>query len=839
MADPVSYSKPLSPLKELHNSKPITRTNKSLSFTNHTLCKSLFFVLFLFLIPLLPSQAPEFIGQSTIFTKFRDLAPLLFIGLAVCYGLFSSRNVEDFDSESPPNYPDDPESSYVSRIFQVPSISYDGSENLSGYDEKNMYQNLNSQNYSGESMINGTNGHELNKTGSQYCRDDESMVNGTNGHELNKTGSQYCRDDESMVDDTHGNEQNKGGSLNAENDSENSFENGDSNAVQAWNSQYYQSKPMVAGSQPNYSLDEYGNLGQVNDHRPLGLPIRSFNPRIRILDSSLLNESATSFLASDSSDGPGRIANENDFGDIHPTSFEEGFNETVALSSEIPWHPRSEMQEIREKVGSFAGDSSHFRSLSVDETQFESLKSQSFRSTTSLSFQRSPGPKPLGPSHSRPLSVDEAQLESLKLQSFRSMTSLSSQGSSSSYSPTTLSPSRSVSSELPNSETEELGKNKSYRASYPPASQPIATWKAGAPLNAFHLRRYNGGSLFPKDSRRSLKDELKDLKGKWNEHTVRSGETKQGSLRSDQKPAVPVKTSSLKGRFIRTIRASGHAAETIKAGEVSGNHIDEKVGKICDEAQTVNVGKNEMKRGPDNMLHDSDKKNLDTRHHVPKPTRSKYKKNEREVFSESLTVESTEESESKTDNSRVTSDEHSVHHVNMLHGSDKKNSDTHHHVPKPTHSKYKKNEREVFSESLTVESTEESESKTDNSRVTSDEHSVHHVNMLHGSDKKNSDTHHHVPKPTHSKYKKNEREVFSESLTVESTEESESKTDNSRVTSDEHSVPATNIDAGDYSSEVDKKAGEFIAKFREQIRLQKVASTERSRGKRLNATHVR
>ncbi|KAJ6337935.1 hypothetical protein OIU76_007584 [Salix suchowensis] len=606
-----------------------------------------------------------------------------------------------------PNYPDDPESSYVSRIFQVPSISYDGSENLSGYDEKNMYQNLNSQNYSGESMINGnngrelnktgsqycrddesmingTNGHELNKTGSQYCRDDESMVNGTNGHELNKTGSQYCRDDESMVDDTHGNEQNKGGSLNAENDSENSFENGDSNAVQAWNSQYYQSKPMVAGSQPNYSLDEY-----------------------------------------DSSDGPGRIANENDFGDIHPTSFEEGFNETVALSSEIPWHPRSEMQEIREKVGSFAGDSSHFRSLSVDETQFESLKSQSFRSTTSLSFQRSPGPKPLGPSHSRPLSVDEAQLESLKLQSFRSMTSLSSQGSSSSYSPTTLSPSRSVSSELPNSETEELGKNKSYRASYPPASQPLATWKAGAPLNAFHLRRYN----------------------------VRSGETGQGSLRSDQKPAVPVKTSSLKGRFIRTIRASGHAAETIKAGEVSGNHIDEKVGKICDEAQTVNVGKNEMKRGPDNMLHDSDKKNLDTRHHVPKPTRSKYKKNEREVFSESLTVESTEESESKTDNSRVTSDEHSVHHVNMLHGSDKKNSDTHHHVPKPTHSKYKKNEREVFSESLTVESTEESER--------------------------------------------------------------------------------------DYSSEVDKKAGEFIAKFREQIRLQKVASTERSRGKRLNATHVR
>ncbi|KAF9687646.1 hypothetical protein SADUNF_Sadunf02G0114800 [Salix dunnii] len=801
MADPVSYSKPLSPLKELHNSKPITRTDKSLSFTDHKLCKPLFFVLFLFLIPLFPSQAPEFISQSTIFIKFRDLAPPLFIGLAVCYGLFSRRNVEDFDSEPPLHYSDDSQSSYVSRIFQVPPISYDGPEKLSRYDDKNVNQNLNSQYYSGESMVNGTNGHELNKTGSQYCRDDESMVSGTKGHELNKTGSRYCRDgesmvngindhelnktgsqyfrdDESMADDTNGNEQNEGGSLNAENDSENSFENGDSNVVQALNSQYFQSKSMVVGSQPNYSLDEYGNLGQVgqvNDYRSLGLPNRSLNPRIRILDGSLLNKSATSFLASCSSDGSGRIENENDFGDIPPTSFEEGFNETVALSDEIPWHPRSEMKEIREKVGSFAGDSSHFRSLSDDETQFESLKSQSFRSTTSLSFQRSPGPKPLGPSLSRPLSVDGAQLESLKSQSFRSTASLSSQGSSSSYSPTTLSPTHSVSSELPNSETEELGKSKSYRASYPPASQSLATWKAGPPLNAFHLRRYNGGSLFPKDSRRSLKDGLKDLKGKWNEHTVGSGEMGQGSLRSDQKPEVYVKTSSLKGRFIRTIRASGYAAETIKAGEVSRNHIDEKVGKICDEALTVNVGKNEMKRGPDNMLH----------------------------------------------------------------GSDKKNSDTHHHLPKPTHSKYKKNEREVFSESLTVEFIEESESKTGNSRVSSDEHAVHHVNTLHGSDKKSSDTNHHVPKPTHSKYKKNEREVFSDSLTVESTEESESKTANSIMSSDEHSVPATDIDAGDYSSEVDKKAGEFIAKFREQIRLQKVASTERSRGKRLIDTHAR
>ncbi|KAJ6879008.1 hypothetical protein NC652_032526 [Populus alba x Populus x berolinensis] len=776
MADPVSYSKPHFPLKELHNSKPVTKINKSSSssFTSHALRKSLFFVLFLVLIPLFPSQAPEFISHYTIFTKFWDLARLLFIGLGACYGLFSHRNVEDFDFEPPPPYSDDSKSSYVSRIFHFSPIFEDGSENLSGFDDKNVYQNWDSQYYRGESMINDTNGLELNKIGQQYYRG------------------------ESMVDVANGNERNEGGSSDAENGFENSFENGDSNVVQSWNSQYFQVESTVVVSQPNYSLDEYGNLGQANGYRPLGLPVRSLNPRARNLDSPQFSngsESGTSFSGSGSgsgsADGSGRSVKENDFGDMDPTNLEGMLDETVALPSQIPWRPRFETREIREKVGSSAGGYSHFRPLSVDETQFEFLKSQSFRSTTSLSSQGNPGPQHLDPSHFRPLSVDEtefeslklqslrsttslssqgnpgpqhlgpshfrplsvdetqfeslklqslrsttslssqgnpgpqhpapshfrplsadeAQFESLKSQSFRSTTSLSSQGSSASYSPTTLSPSRSVSSEMPNSETEELGENKSYRASYPPTSQSPTTRKADAPLNAFHLRRYSSGSLFQKDSRRSLKDELKDLKGKRNEDTMGSREAGQDSLRSDQKPATPVKISSLKGKSVRTIRASRYATETIKAGEMSRNHIDDKVGKICNEAQTVNMGKDEMERGPDNMLI--------------------------------------------------------------------------------------------------------------------------------GPDKKNSDTQYHMSKPTLSKYKKKENEVISESVTVESTEDSESENDISRVSSDEDSAPAIYNDAGDYSSEVDKKAGEFIAKFREQIRLQKVASIERSKGKRMNGTHLK
>ncbi|KAF9668676.1 hypothetical protein SADUNF_Sadunf14G0028400 [Salix dunnii] len=609
-----------------------------------------------------------------------------------------------------------------------PLTKTNGSENLTGFDDKNVYQNWNSQYYRGEAMVYDANGHEMNKTGTQYSRG------------------------EYTVDVANGNERNKDGCLDAENGFENSFENADSNVVQAWNSQYYQSESTVVVSQPNYSLGEYGNLGQANGYRPLGLPVRSLNPRVRNLDSSQYSngsESGTSLSGSGSgsADDSGRSVKENDFVDMGPTNLEGMFDETVALPSQTPWRSRFETNEIRDKVGSSAGGYSHFKPLSVDETQFESLKSQPFRSTTSLSSQGDPGPQHHGPSHFRslpvdetqfeslksqffrsstslsqgnpgpqhpgpthfrPLSVDETQFDSLKSQSFRSTTSLSSQGSSASYSPTTLSPSRSFSSEMPNSETEELGENKSYRASYPPTSQSPATRKADAPLNAFHLRRYSSGSLFQKDSQRSSRDVLKDLKGKRNEDTVGSRQAEQGSLRSDQKPAAPVKISSLKGKSVRTIRASRYAAETLKAGEMSQSHIVDKVGKICDEAQTVNIGSNEKERGPDNMLL--------------------------------------------------------------------------------------------------------------------------------GADKKNSDTRHPMSKPTLSKYKMKENEIFSESVAVASTEDSQSENDISRVNSDEDSAPATNNDAGDYSSEVDKKAGEFIAKFREQIRLQKVASIERSKGKRMNDT---
>ncbi|KAL6323050.1 hypothetical protein AAG906_024620 [Vitis piasezkii] len=113
----------------------------------HFLCKSLIFALFLVVIPLFPSQAPEYINH-TLITKFWELLHLLFIGIAVSYGVFSRRNV-DRGIES------------HSTVFHVSSIFEDGFENSCGSGEKSVIQTWNSQHFQGESMVVVTSGSSV------------------------------------------------------------------------------------------------------------------------------------------------------------------------------------------------------------------------------------------------------------------------------------------------------------------------------------------------------------------------------------------------------------------------------------------------------------------------------------------------------------------------------------------------------------------------------------------------------------------------------------------------------------------------------------------------------
>jgi hypothetical protein len=93
-----------------------------------------------------------------------------------------------------------------------------------------------------------------------------------------------------------------------------------------------------------------------------------------------------------------------------------------------------------------------------------------------------------------------------------------------------------------------------------------------------------------------------------------------------------------------------------------------------------------------------------------------------------------------------------------------------------------------------------------------------------------------TPQPTFTEFHEEENEEFVEKLVVESDEGSETEEEeniagssfaSSTAASPEKDAAAASI-ASDGGPDVDKKADEFIAKFREQIRLQRIESIKKS-----------
>lgn len=124
------------------------QTNPS-KYYSQFLYKALIVTVFLVILPLFPSQAPEFINQ-TVFTRSWELLHLVFVGIAVSYGLFSRRNDEtekDFNNSKFDNA-----HSYVSRFLQVSSVFDDEAEIPSGSDE-NKVQTWSSQYYRNDPMV--------------------------------------------------------------------------------------------------------------------------------------------------------------------------------------------------------------------------------------------------------------------------------------------------------------------------------------------------------------------------------------------------------------------------------------------------------------------------------------------------------------------------------------------------------------------------------------------------------------------------------------------------------------------------------------------------------------
>ncbi|GMI63969.1 hypothetical protein HRI_000066200 [Hibiscus trionum] len=113
MADTDSYTKQQQLVKEQNPSK---------YYTNFLYKKALVFIVFLVIIPVFPSQAPESINQ-TLLIRGWELLRLLFVGIAVSYGLFSRRNDETEKEINNNNPKFDNVQSLMSRFLQVENVS--------------------------------------------------------------------------------------------------------------------------------------------------------------------------------------------------------------------------------------------------------------------------------------------------------------------------------------------------------------------------------------------------------------------------------------------------------------------------------------------------------------------------------------------------------------------------------------------------------------------------------------------------------------------------------------------------------------------------------------------
>ncbi|CAL0331165.1 unnamed protein product [Lupinus luteus] len=147
-----------------HQKQPTSEKNHAeknheeypIKFHNHFLYKVAIVAIFLVILPLFPSQAPEFINQ-TLHTRGWELLHLLLVGIAISYGLFSSRNNEA-DKEKENNMSKfDNAQLLVSRVLQVSSFFEDGEADESSSSDSdhgsNKVQTWNNQHYRNEPVV--------------------------------------------------------------------------------------------------------------------------------------------------------------------------------------------------------------------------------------------------------------------------------------------------------------------------------------------------------------------------------------------------------------------------------------------------------------------------------------------------------------------------------------------------------------------------------------------------------------------------------------------------------------------------------------------------------------
>lgn len=284
---------------------------------SNALCKTLILLILVLLIPLFPSQAPEFITQ-TVLTDFWEIIHLLFIGIAVSYGLFGRRTAQTAPDGLVDSRTDDSHA-YLSGISHLTAIFDDGYENVCyEHDTMNSCVNLDGQ----------------------FLGKDGCVV-----HSGVKIRSLVPND---------GNESVSEGNVN-----------------RAWYSRHSKGEPLVVVSNGKCFLD--GD----SDFKSLNLPVRSL--RSRALDNDkheFKNRNEFSPKVEAKGDGDDDV-NVVKIRGVVPMNLEKKFEELAGRST-IPWRSRSGRMEVGEEMSSSMLPA-HSRPHSVGEFEFEHLKSRSIR----------------------------------------------------------------------------------------------------------------------------------------------------------------------------------------------------------------------------------------------------------------------------------------------------------------------------------------------------------------------------------------------------------------------------------------------------------------------------
>ncbi|XP_030511978.2 uncharacterized protein LOC115726307 isoform X4 [Rhodamnia argentea] len=578
MAAHTSHPNPRLPLRSLNPPSKHKPTNSSPFSLSRFLFKALFLVFLLLAVPLFPSQAPAFLDHR-VFTEFWELLHLLFIGVAVSYGLFSRRNL---DGDDEPENAERHASWSASRVRDFLPIFEDGYEFSCGSDGK-IQRPV----------------QDAWKCDSAHYSQGESEI----------AFSDEC--------DFANEKQINVRSLSSENGG---------NVVSSWSSQCFQCEPMVVVAQPNFNLgDEYC--------KPLGLPVRSL--RSRTGEGSRRKSRNGGGSGPVSGSGHSSISFDSringDFGEVGPVNLEKKFEGTVPVPSDssIPWRSRSGRTEVRDSFGN-VGKNLHARHISVEESQSRHHRSRSLRSNGSLtshtgSVSSSPSPDKLS-SHSASLDLPKMEdpwnkedrfCSSLAAAPLDAYGSLDVSGhekgmgrnltDKDGYGEDVIRGSPDIKSTFYSS---SMNRKASPDMSHSQKYEKILPEKLNGEqmdLGEKSSQEFSGGKLPPRgshsrsyttidpfldgDGQRKLMGDYEDLGQISRENLSHRRGLPQGSLKLDVKPRDKNIKGMLRGKSVRTFRASRRTETVDKFEENCRNFIDDKVGMMHEKSDQFHLTK--------------------------------------------------------------------------------------------------------------------------------------------------------------------------------------------------------------------------------------------------------